>query len=202
MEKEFYSIVEKNIRLDAARIPIMSKGVLASLLSKVNHSDKISSLETMGCYEVATIVAEIINNNKDAEHGVGFQCSKIFAFGKIPMYIETEIGSLNWSNHVAVLVKTVQKKADWKGLFVVSKVIDPFISKKAMYIDEWIGRIAKIRNYAVKPNIQIDETVLSYLIFPSFFLKPNMLNYYEIYKGYKLTETAEAIDFKNPLPLI
>lgn len=204
MKQKSIKVIEELIKEDEERIPVMSKWVLNKILRKIQeHSGipdikDIDEVSSTSCYAVAKMVSDIINDPDSNTKGESYQCTKIFAYGRRIMRPSEE---LEWENHEAVLVKISQKKKWNYGNYIVTKVIDPLISKKAIYIDEWIGTLISLRNNS-RADVSYDEPVLSFMIFPSFFLKPKRLTYSDLYSNFKLVKDAVKKDMINTAPLV
>jgi|GEM_PF-1443473 len=194
--------IEALIKEDEKRLPVMSKGVLDELLDVIRKHPDIKKIarekSSASCYVVAQKVSEIINDPCLNTSGLSFQCTKIFAYGRRIMKPER---GLEWDNHEAVLVKVSQNKKWNYGNYIVTKVIDPLITKSAIYIDEWICRLISLRNNS-KPDTTYEEPVLSFMIFPSFFARPIHLAYSELYSNLLLSANATQEDMINPSPFL
>lgn len=195
-------ITETLIKKDENRIPVMSEDVLDGLLKVIQEHPDIKKValerSSTSCYDVAQKVCEIINDPNLNKMNVAYQCTKIFAYGR---RIMKPVMGLEWDNHEAVLVKVSKKKKQNYGNYIVTKVIDPLLTKKAIYIDEWISYLISLRNNSTA-NKSYNEPLLSFMIFPSFFVRPIHLAYSELYSHLLLVTNATPPDMINPSPYL
>ncbi|WP_367914624.1 protein-glutamine glutaminase family protein [Leadbetterella sp. DM7] len=194
--------IEELIKEDEKRLPVMSKGVLDEILEVIQERLDIKRITpekpSASCYDVAQKVSEIINDPRSNKSGMSFRCTKIFAYGRRVMKPDR---GLEWDNHEAVLVKVSQNKKWNYGNYIVTKVIDPLITEKAICMDEWICRLASLHNDS-KPDNTYNELALSFMIFPSFFARPIHLAYSELYSNLLLSANATPEDMTNPSPFL
>lgn len=157
---------------DKRRNPVMSRKTLDGVMLRISEHPELSLVnpserERYHCYDLAARITEIINDRSTHWNRQSYYCSKIVAYGERAMNPKSR-DKPDWTNHLAVLIKLAVENCQYPQHWV----IDLMISRDPIPLDEWIGRLTDLSKCDVRQDVSLEENILSFLVFPSFFLKP------------------------------